>query len=295
MVETTISFQNLTNTLQITGCTFSVKPPGYDYPKHHHSLFELIHCVAGDIREEIGHEVVVLRPGDWLLIKAGIPHDMHSDAGTSCAFFNVHFDLDSRQLRRSLSTANFVYVPKEAALHTELPSYLKQIDRLLYLELLEDGQDPVQLGLQAYILLMIKEMMAVPAGVQINTFTETTIGENELAHMIEAKLKDNLCGDDTVSSIAEALHVSRSQCTKVFTKIYGLSPRQYMSQLKLNEAKRMLVCTDMSIKAISERLGFHSVYHFSRQFRRWTGKAPTEFRPKAIVSQPKPRGRESLI
>ncbi|QJD86905.1 AraC family transcriptional regulator [Cohnella herbarum] len=306
-MDINVQFQNVTQTLQIVGCTFLVKPFGYEYPLHHHSLFELVHCVAGEIREKIGSDTVYVRPGDWLLIKSGMQHNLLTTSSAHSAFFNVHFDLDSRQMRRQLSTNNYILIASSVAERTRLPSYMGEIDKLLCTALLERGSDgdsntggkrteeisvlggerteetllPEHLALQAYLLLIIQELLGLPdLGSEQVAYKEMTIGETDLAHRIEARLHDNLFRDDKITAIANELNISLSQCCKIFTKIYGISPRQYVSQMKLNEAKRLLVNTDLSVQAISERLGFHSVYHFSRQFRRWTGTSPTAFRPK---------------
>jgi AraC-like DNA-binding protein len=78
--------------------------------------------------------------------------------------------------------------------------------------------------------------------------------------------------------------MSRNRCTKIFTQVYGISPRQYVSELKLKQAKELLVLTDVTVEEIARRLGFSSVHHFSRQFHRWTGKPPSHFRPKHTAS-----------
>ena len=102
----------------------------------------------------------------------------------------------------------------------------------------------------------------------------------DVAHAIEEKLSQELCEEASVAGVAKALNLSRSQCSKLFSSVYGLSPRQYVSRHKLNLAKELLVTTNMPIGGIAEKLGFHSASHFSRQFRRWTGQSPTAFRPR---------------
>jgi len=86
--------------------------------------------------------------------------------------------------------------------------------------------------------------------------------------------------DIKIEEIANHLNLSRSQCYKVFTKVYGMSPRQYLTQLTLNQAKRHLLDNELTIEEIAEKLGFSSISHFSRQFKRWTGVSPSQYRPR---------------
>jgi AraC family transcriptional regulator len=141
-----------------------------------------------------------------------------------------------------------------------------------------------KLLLQSYTLLIIHDVLALLREQQSaeahTTSRDASLFSTDVAHAIEEKLSLGLGEEASVAGIAKELNLSRSQCTKLFAKVYGLSPRQYVSQMKLKLAKELLVTTHLSMTDIAEKLGFQSASHFSRQFRRWTGQSPSEFRPK---------------
>ncbi|KHF36589.1 Arabinose operon regulatory protein [Paenibacillus sp. P1XP2] len=83
-----------------------------------------------------------------------------------------------------------------------------------------------------------------------------------------------------IASIAAKVGYSTSAINRIFTQAYGLSPRQYMSALMLKKSKLLLMDPELSIEAISARLGYHNIAHFSRQFKRWTGESPSRFRSR---------------
>jgi uncharacterized cupin superfamily protein len=64
-------FSNVTNTLQIVGCYFGLKPSGWNCTRHHHHLFELLCCLEGEGKLELNRESVTLQEEDWVLIKSG--------------------------------------------------------------------------------------------------------------------------------------------------------------------------------------------------------------------------------
>lgn len=108
-LEDLYRFPNIINTLQVTGCHFGLKPPGWYYPRHHHHLFELLYCVEGEVAHEINRDSMTMQAGDWLLIKSGVRHQSSNTAQADYGFFNVHFDLDDPEIRSLLSGALSAY------------------------------------------------------------------------------------------------------------------------------------------------------------------------------------------
>ncbi|MDE7345675.1 MAG: AraC family transcriptional regulator [Muribaculaceae bacterium] len=82
----------------------------------------------------------------------------------------------------------------------------------------------------------------------------------------------------TVQDIAEKVGAGYSSFRKNFKKYTGLSPASYFQDLKLQRAKDLLCLTDLSVKEIAYRLNFESPDYFSAQFRKKTGKRPSDFR-----------------
>lgn len=297
-MHTDIIFPNITSTLQITGCHFGKKPPGWDYPKHHHHLYEIICCLEGEARLVVNGERLQLFPGDWLFLRAGARHEIrnHSEEDNFFSFFNIHFDIDDPEIRKSLSSSEYVALTASAAAATRLPDYAAEVERMMQERLqhsplqtaetekrLQLAPDQ-QIALQAYILLIIQEIMLLQASGRVHipqgTLEDTTIHEADTAHLIEERLRCLINAEGSIAQIADELNMSRSQCTKIFTKIYAVSPRRYLTQLKLSLAKQLLVSTNRTVEEIAGELGFHSASHFSRQFRRGTGMSPNQFRPR---------------
>ncbi|TMV46950.1 AraC family transcriptional regulator [Paenibacillus mesophilus] len=293
-----VTFPNMTSTLQISGCAFGVKPPGWSYPMHHHHLFEILYCFSGEAVQLLGTNERTLRSGDWMLIKSGVRHRTENRSDAPYAFFNIHFDVDDPSLRKRLTVANYRVLARADAAAAGLPEIVRRVERLMAAKLANDAKgmstnpaalaiDPLhKLELQAAILLIVTALAehrtrSAPES-RKPRLSVASLLETDTAHAIEERLRCMAAADtdESIARIAHDLHLSRSQFTKLFTKVYGIPPRQYVSELVVNRAKRLLVTTNRSIEAIAMELGFHSVSHFSRQFRRWTGVSPMQYRPK---------------
>lgn len=71
----------------------------------------------------------------------------------------------------------------------------------------------------------------------------------------------------TLNDLAALCHCSKSYISHIFKKHSGLSVRAYINQIRLSEAKRLLADTALSIKEISDMVGFSDPNYFSNTFR----------------------------
>lgn len=84
----------------------------------------------------------------------------------------------------------------------------------------------------------------------------------------------------SVEDIAKELFMSRPYLSAKFSHEAGMSLTDFILKQKTEEAKRLLRYSDKSAAAISSYLGFSSQSHFSRVFRKYSGKTPAEYRDK---------------
>ncbi len=78
------------------------------------------------------------------------------------------------------------------------------------------------------------------------------------------------------SELAHICRVSHRQLQRFFRARFGLTPRQFLDEMRLNEAPHLLAELN-SIKQVSYELGFNHPSHFIRKFKRVYGCTPMEF------------------
>ena len=82
----------------------------------------------------------------------------------------------------------------------------------------------------------------------------------------------------TRRDIAQAVGYSESHISHVFTEVTGVSLRDYITNLRIQEAGKLLRQTDLPVGQIAMSLGFPSIRSFNRFFRQQTGTTPSEYR-----------------
>jgi len=106
-------------------------------------------------------------------------------------------------------------------------------------------------------------------------------GEPYLQNRINAVtdyMMKNIHRTPTLAEMGSELGMSVSTLKRLVQDTYSKTPSAYFVDLKIEEAKRLIVRTPMNVTEIAERLGFSSVHYFSRVFRQKTGKTPSEYK-----------------
>ena len=83
--------------------------------------------------------------------------------------------------------------------------------------------------------------------------------------------------DLTVAMLAQKCKISEVYFRKLFIKSYGITPKQFIIDMRINRAKQLLTDGLLKISAVSEQCGFSNPYHFCRVFKQKTGTTPTEY------------------
>ena len=93
-----------------------------------------------------------------------------------------------------------------------------------------------------------------------------------------AYLHDQFDKSPSLHDVASAVHVSPFHFHRLFSRVVGISPKQYLQRLQLQMAKWLLTSSRLQIGAIAGSTGFASHGHFTSTFHRMVGVSPRAFR-----------------
>ena len=111
----------------------------------------------------------------------------------------------------------------------------------------------------------------------LHTNTQYSASPAEIARQL---IRQNFHNHLSIEEIARKLNISRATLFRQFKARYQLSPKQYLDELRLRQARLFLEKTDSTIGEISFSCGYDSPQHFTRMFKRHNGKSPSKFRIK---------------
>lgn len=266
-------------------------PNNWYVPAEKHYAFECIYVISGIEQVEIQHHVYRLTQGDFVLIP---PEFLHKAAAENqLTYFCFHFDIDDPNLKVQLIQGLTYYHSAHSKLGNAISSHLNRLDDLIH----EGGFDfntkmIIQIELSKILQLFYN------SATKVDNHTSSTAVEysrmiadylkNSLTNQILSYIKSGYISDrksKMVESAIKQVGISDGYGFRIFKQTYGVSPRKYLSKLKINEAKKLLIKPQYSISDISTSLGYTNLANFSRQFKRWHNVSPNQWRKMQENSQ----------
>ena len=91
-------------------------------------------------------------------------------------------------------------------------------------------------------------------------------------------MEQNFTAPFTLEELAERSGISRYYFAHEFTRYMGVPPMAYLMKLRIGHAKILLESTELPVSQIAEAVGIGDINHFYRQFRKYEGMTPGNFR-----------------
>ncbi|HWK04611.1 MAG TPA: AraC family transcriptional regulator [Puia sp.] len=259
--------------------------PAPGHPRHHyfdwndgrilHDEYQVIYITRGEgVFESASTGVVPVKEGSVLLL---FPNEWHRFRPNKDKGWNEYWVGFHGKIADNLVSADFFH-PGAAAFWIGVKEEILQsiLEILDQTKKEESGYQPRIAGAVLHLLGKIHSLRRQHY-FRGETHMETIVNKGRF--LIRECFESNL----SIEDIAQKLNVSYSSFRKIFKKYTGMSPGQYMIQLKIDKARQLLSQTDKSIKEISFELNFSSGYYFSTLFKKKTGCAPENYRKEVLT------------
>ena len=265
--------------------------------------FELVYIMEGKTNVKIEGQEYLGLPGDLFFFRPYKRHSMQALESTSLRQPHIHFDFyyqedseqvcvpvwplseygeDIKYLRSDITAPGFLNIPDRIRLQNP-----EQFETLLFkiISQEENASDSSILLKKAYLLELLvfilsesiwnNEKLIKPGP---STF------HIERLEVSRSYITENLKRNLTLDEISVVAGFSKNYFVRLFKEQYGLSPIQFHNNMRIEQAKQLLLFSDLSITEISSEIGFNDIHSFSRTFKQETGTTPTNFRTNTSMA-----------
>ena len=239
---------------------------GYHFPGERHNFWEFSLVLEGE-EEATGDDGVVhlIKPGTFSCVR---PMVFHSTLCTKGPSHVLNFSFEHTGILPDTLSRGIFYL-----FDTEIKT-LSNIFFQLQRAYQSQPQDPV-LGAEA-TLSLTAFLLRLSQNHTPQYSPADSVSSRMYRQLVQA-MHDKLYDNFTVQQLAQHCAVSVTTAKELFRRHAGIGPKRYYSELRLNEAMRLLLA-GRSLEEITEKLNYSSTNYFSCCFKQHFGLPPGQYR-----------------
>ena len=249
-----------------------------------HAFWEICYVEEGVITLSLDGENTQLSAGELVFIAPDVVHSYTSEKGNQNRAFVVCFESFSVSMR-SLASARFSLDEGQKKCIDLVIDESKNTFYMNSCDLLETVSNPNFGGAQAiilqleYLILCLMRRLSAEDDSAI-VFLRDDRFYADLVNVIIRYFSRHVNERITLDDVCSKVNYSRSFICKTFKEQTGETLFAYFNRMKIDEAKRLLAETELTVTNIAGRLGFSEVKYFCSLFKKLTGTTPVVYRER---------------
>ncbi|WP_066219011.1 AraC family transcriptional regulator [Formosa haliotis] len=261
--------------------------PCLDQSWHYHAEFELLYISESSGIRFVGDSVSPFYPGDLVLVGSYLPHLWRNDE----SYYEGQKDLmvnttvikftDNFMGEGTFENPEFSEVKKMLELSKYGLSFDKSVSDSIREELLEITD--LSKGYQSISLLEILYKLSLTENKKVLSTTDMRQFTSESPDRLDAVIKyisENYKNDISLNDVAEVACMTTNSFCRFFKKLTNKSFTEFLNQVRIRNASRMLVQENSPISEICYSVGYKSIPNFNKQFKQIMGLTPKAYRYK---------------
>ena len=244
-----------------------------------HALHQPAVCIIaqGAKRVMLRDEVYSYDASRFLVFSVDLPICAQvTDATAEVPYLCFRLDLDPAAISELLLKAGYGATTQEPAGRGLFLTPVTEpiVDAAVRLMKLLDSPDDAQMLAQLAVQELYYRLLRTEQGARLASVAQADSHACRIARVI-AWLKAHFAEPLSIEDLAREAHMSTSSLHFHFRNVTSMSPLQYQKQLRLQEARRLLVGTTTEIADAGYRVGYESPSQFSREYSRLFGLPPS--------------------
>jgi len=253
----------------------------FDFPIHYHPEIELNYISNGKgLRRVVGDSLEEIEEKELVLIGPNLHHcwEQHNAPRRQMHEITVQFSNDLFQhkfLNRAiLKPIKDMFVKANHGIVFSRETGLRVEDRILGLSKM-DGMDYF---LEIFSILYDLSISRNQRLLSNSTVEPENYDSSRKMNKLSEYVRQNYKSKIAIADVCELLNMSNGTFSRFIKKSTGKTFVDYLNDLRIGFAARLLIDKDLSISEIAYQCGFNSIANFNRRFKKNKGRTPTEYR-----------------
>lgn len=255
---------------------------------HWHYYIEMLYSLSGNARVFLGGVSYDFSKGDLVLINAREVHSVFVHKQADVEYIVLRFDPEvlyttSRSVFESKYVLPFVMsksghqkiFSKDQIENTPIPMSM--------LEIVKENSEKkygFELAIKTHICSIFLWILRSWDNQGLSMDASKVLKENDLKMLQKVfdYLDENYQFDITANSVAKLCNLSYSYFSRQFKELMGKTFTEYLNYIRITEAEKLLLSTDMNITQVALETGFSSSSYFIQQFKHFKNVSPKQFK-----------------
>ena len=253
--------------------------------RHWHRSIQFNVILEGTLDVSVNGKDSLLQRGDGIFINSNVFHHLNFKGESECVGYSFQLHpsaicsekdiyLYTKYVASVINNAdlNYLTFKEEVPWHSGVLNYLNRAF------ISANQQDfayelDVKNLLSCAWMLMLRNYNSIPAN---NTDSYTLSNAPRIKEML-SYIQNHYSDRITLSQIAASASISLSECNRCFKRFLKLTPIEYLTQVRVAAACRLLKEGTETIASVAEDLGFADYSYFHRVFKKYMGCTPKEY------------------
>jgi AraC-like DNA-binding protein len=256
----------------------------FDIPWHYHPEYEIALIKKGNGEIIVGNSIHYFKPGDLLFLGANLPHLWKSKKPNSKKANNVEqliiqfsHDFLGRELFDKYEFQSIRYILQESTLGLVFQGKVRATiaQKINAIQKAGDFERLMLLFSILETMASASEYTTVASPGFLNTFVRY---DEERMNKLYHYTLSNFQKEISTKEMASLFNMEESSFCRYFKKRTKKTYIQFLNEIRLGFACKLLLENVLSVYQVCIRSGFKNVSNFNRQFKNFTGKTPKEYR-----------------
>ncbi len=250
----------------------------FDFPVHYHPEYELNLVINAEGKRIIGDSIQDFDDADLVLIGPNTPHawtGQSKEAHVITIQFHSVFPSEQFLARKLASPIKDLLEQSKMGIRFSKETTALMIPRIMKLSNNKGFDSVLEMLSILYDLATSRNKTNLSSPSYVRQFDTT---KSRRIKIVNKYLYENIQNPIKINDVADIVHMSPSAFSHFFKKRTQRSFTEYLTELRIGLAARLLIDSEKNISEICFECGFNNISNFNRTFKTQKGCTPSEFR-----------------